>query len=353
MQNITEGLAKISGPDTKKVSKEMVVFYNPVMKLNRDISVLLLNSFDKKELCLGLPLAGTGIRAIRFLKELNIEKIKCIGINDIDEKAFKLIKKNLVKNGFNKNNQITKHIYLFNKEANLFLIESKGFDYIDIDPFGSPNPFLDSAIKRLSRGGILAITATDTAPLCGTYPKTCKRKYWATPHRNYEMHEIGLRILIRKTQLIAAQYDRALTPIFSYSKDHYFRVFFNNVKGKKAVDEIIKQHGMYNNAGPLWLGQLFDKKLVLKMHKNNIEDKNQKFLETIVEESKIDSVGLINTSKIAKEIKLKQVPKKSSIIKTLIEKGFKASNTHFDDESIKTTADKDTFIKIIKSFKNN
>ncbi|MCU0373510.1 MAG: ATP-binding protein, partial [Ignavibacteria bacterium] len=42
-----------------------------------------------------------------------------------------------------------------------------GFDYIDIDPFGSPCPFLDAAIKRLSRGGILAVTATDTSALAG------------------------------------------------------------------------------------------------------------------------------------------------------------------------------------------
>ena len=56
-------------------------------------------------------------------------------------------------------------------------LESAGFDYIEIDPFGSPTDFLESSIVRLSRRGILAVTATDTAPLCGTYPNTCKRKY--------------------------------------------------------------------------------------------------------------------------------------------------------------------------------
>ena len=37
------------------------------------------------------------------------------------------------------------------------------FDYIDIDPFGSPNPFLAAAIGRITRNGIVAVTATDTA----------------------------------------------------------------------------------------------------------------------------------------------------------------------------------------------
>ena len=73
-------------------------------------------------------------------------------------------------------------------------MNSTGFDYIDVDPFGSPNPFLDAAIKRIARDGILAVTATDTAPLCGTYTNACRRKYWAVPLRNELMHEIGIRI---------------------------------------------------------------------------------------------------------------------------------------------------------------
>jgi len=126
-----------------------------------------------------------------------------------------------------------KKIIIKNQDANLFLLNSTGFDYIDIDPFGTPNPFLDSAVKRISRDGILAVTSTDTAALTGTYPKATLRKYWAYSKKDEMMHETGLRILIRKIQLIAAQYDKALVPIFSYFKDHYYRIFFNSVKGKK------------------------------------------------------------------------------------------------------------------------
>lgn len=31
-----------------KISKDLEVFYNPIMKFNRNISILLLNSFEKK-----------------------------------------------------------------------------------------------------------------------------------------------------------------------------------------------------------------------------------------------------------------------------------------------------------------
>src|SRR3989344_2036986 len=177
---IEEGLAKINIENKKIVSKNMEVFYNPIMSLNRDISVLLLNSLDKKNMQIADPLAASGIRGIRFLKELNKNKIRKIYINDIDKNAVKSIKENL---------------------------KLTGFDYIDIDPFGTPNPFLDAACKRLAREGIMAVTATDTSALAGTYPQACIRKYWAVPKKDAIMHETGLRILIRKIQLVGAQYE--------------------------------------------------------------------------------------------------------------------------------------------------
>ena len=91
---VNEGSARIRIEKTKKISKEMGIFYNPVMSLNRDISVLLLNSIAKNNLQIADPLAATGVRSIRFLKELRKNKIKNICINDYNKDAVKLIKKN-------------------------------------------------------------------------------------------------------------------------------------------------------------------------------------------------------------------------------------------------------------------
>jgi tRNA G26 N,N-dimethylase Trm1 len=44
---VTEGAATVRVPAAAKVSREMEVFYNPVMKLNRDITVLLLRTLGK------------------------------------------------------------------------------------------------------------------------------------------------------------------------------------------------------------------------------------------------------------------------------------------------------------------
>lgn len=366
-ETIKEGKVTIKIKKVDKVSREMEVFYNPVMKLNRDISILLLNSIRNKGMHVALPLAGSGIRGIRFLKELSKGKIKSISFNDYDEKATKAIKDNLRLNNVkkfsiikniatekNKRRLKLEKIRIYNDDASLFLLNSKGFDYIDVDPFGSSNVFLDAAVKRISREGILAVTNTDTAALTGTYPKVCYRKYWSKAKLDYLMHETGLRILTRKVQLIGMQYEKALIPMFSYFKDHYFRIFFRCNKGKKECDKISKEHGMFNDAGPMWLGKLWDKKLVNKifsqlnnamknkkpLNKKDIksikikinENYNElfKFLKVIKEESKINSVGFIDTHK------MKKISKKEDLIKGLKKKGHKASSTHFLGTGIRT-----------------
>jgi len=301
-ETVKEGKATIRIQKTDKISKQMEVFYNPIMKLNRDISILLLNTIENKKMQIALPLAGSGIRGIRFLKELKKSKIKSLSFNDYSIKAVNSIKSSLKFNKISNKN-------VFNKDANLFLLESKGFDYIDVDPFGSSNSYLDSAVRRISRDGILAVTNTDTAALTGTYPKTCMRKYWSAPKLDYMMHETGLRILIRKVQLIGMQYEKALYPMFSYFKDHYFRVFFRCVKGKKLCDEIAVKHGMIKGVGPLWTGSLWDHKLVNRMQ---LED--NKFLKIINGESKIDVVGFYDVHNIAEKMKLKTLKKKEDIL---------------------------------------
>lgn len=404
---IEEGKARIKVKKVKRVSKEMRVFYNKVMKHNRDISVLLLNCSDKNGMQAALPLAGTGVRGIRFLLELNKNKIENISFNDYSKDAVKSIKNNLslsIEKNSLKMSEITKKaisehaqkllvfdkintkIRITNEDANLFLLNSTGFDYIDLDPFGSPNFLLNNAIVRLSRDGILAVTATDTAALTGTYPKVCRRKYWAEPLRNEMMHEIGLRILIRKIQLVGGQYEKALIPIFSYFKDHYFRVFFKCVKGKKDVDKVIGQHGFFDNAGPLWLGKLWDNRLVNKMYqsikkesllkkpiknkpifetreqrKSEIQGNRDfqypsgisvksliKFIKIVKDEAKVNTVGFYDIHKLVKRNKIKKIPKKEELIKKIKKKGCKVSETHFSDKSLRSDIQLKDLIKLLR-----
>ncbi len=342
-----EGLAVFKA-SSEPATKSMGVFYNPVSSFNRSITVVLLNSLPAKELRVGMPLEATGVRGIRILKE--VKKTLTVEFNDISSKAVTAIKENL------KLNKLKAQVS--NMDASLFLLASKGFDFIDIDPFGSPNPFLDAAVKRISRGGVLAVTATDTAPLAGTYPSVCQRKYWAIPLKNGSMHETALRILIRKVQLIGAQYDRAMTPIFSYFKDHYYRAFFMSEKSKLKTDRILSQHGWLlscskclsrmpsklnmgkckcsnkpDAAGPLWLGKLWDISLVKEMIKHSDAETKQ-FLDTILAEARVNGIGFIPMGALGKLYKPESLPKRDELIKRIKKAGFKASQTHFSHEGI-------------------
>jgi tRNA (guanine26-N2/guanine27-N2)-dimethyltransferase len=366
-ETVREGKAIIRTEKAGKISKKMGVFYNPVMKVNRDITILLLRQFPPMNLC--DPLAASGIRSIRFAREL---KYKSITANDLSPRAVVLIKKNM------RLNKVKFKVY--NCDANLFLLNSSGFDYIDIDPFGTSNAYLDAAIKRISRKGILAVTNTDTAALTGTYPKACARKYWSMPKRDYMMHETGLRILIRKIQLVGMQYEKALWPIFSYFKNHYFRIFFQCLKGKELCDGIAEQHGMFNDAGPLWLGKLWDGKLVNKIYAtliknpkndnslenteynnkklikkkikiiNNNQNKNEllKFLKIIKDESKISAVGFYDMHQIAKNNKLRTMMRKEDVIRKIKNKGFKASDTHFSGTGVRTNIPYNKLVMMLK-----
>ncbi|MBU0756465.1 MAG: tRNA (guanine(10)-N(2))-dimethyltransferase [Nanoarchaeota archaeon] len=374
IKQITEGNAIINISSEEKISRSLPVFYNPVMKLNRDTSVLLLDSVSDKDMQMALPLAASGIRGIRFLKELKKSKIKSIAFNDLSGRAIQEIKKNNEINGLSENTKIQ----ISQEDANLFMLNSTGFDYIDIDPFGTPGPFLDSASVRISRGGILAVTATDTSALSGSFSRTTKRKYHAKSLKNEFMHETGLRILIRKVQLHGADHGKALTPIFSYSKEHYMRVFFRCEKGKQKVDELMNQHGyvlycskclfrktvndIFNKrkcpscgsdlvyAGQLWLGRLWDTELVKKMYsKIKTEEKElYDLLFAVNEEAKTETIGFYDLSLIAKRHKVHRIPKIEALIKRLGNKGFFASRTHFKGDGLRTDADIDELVNIFR-----
>lgn len=342
-EQITEGTAKILVAKEKKISKDLPVFYNPDMKLNRDIAILLLNAIDKKNLKIADILVGTGVRSIRFVKELKKDKIEEILINDADKNSFNIIKKNL------KLNKIKSKIKVFNREANKLLVESEGFDYIDIDPFGSPNPFLDISIKKLRNNSILAVTATDTAALCGTSPKACLRKYWAVPLHDEQMKETGARILARKVQLVGSQYDKALIPIFCHATQHYIRIYFNCKTRKTDVDNLLKQHKFFeNNNGPIWTGQLWDALLVSKMLKNCKNNKELfALLKIISKECNFSFVGFYDIYDICSKLKV-NLPKREELLSKIKQEGYFASETHFSYRGVKSDISADELKKLLQ-----
>ncbi|KAL7073726.1 hypothetical protein ACQ4LE_007262 [Meloidogyne hapla] len=240
---IKEGLAKIY------TNNEAITFYNPIQEFNRDLTIILLKTFTKireeqknQQMEIDNPtnkiklkiqqnsegikildaLSASGLRAIRFA--LEIENIELIIANDFSEQAVKTIKRNLELNGLNE-----LKIKINCSDAIDLMIEhrkfSKRFHAIDLDPYGSPSIFLDSAVQAVIDGGILMVTSTDTAVLCGNTPEACFNKYGSIPIKHKACHEIALRILLRSIDSHANRYGRYIIPLLSVSIDFYVRCF--------------------------------------------------------------------------------------------------------------------------------
>jgi len=345
------------------------VFYNPVMMSNRNITIALMAAatklYEMKKWRIADPMAATGVRGIRMLLEL--KNIESVSMNDYSSAAASLIKKNLLLNSIRGKASVTAN------EANKFLLNNRPFNYIDIDPFGYPGMFLDAAVKRVWHNGILAVTATDTSALAGTSPAACRRKYLATPLRNGFMHETGVRILIRLAQMIGAMHEKALTPVFSYYKEHYIRAFLLCRTGAGRADEILRQHaeilycgncsgrrimkvddnnkcGVCGNAmaraGPLWAGKLFDAQLAGRIattaaKNRNIDEGTRQFLRTIAEEARHEEkcgVGFYSIEDLCEKHRIAQQPATSALVSRLKKAGYAAAPTHCSTTGVRTNA---------------
>ena len=239
---IKEGAITIKVPSIIEKKKNMLVFYNPEKVFDRALMISLLNELlkNKKKAKILDALSASGVRGLRYAVEINTKTVDEVWINDIKSEAYYLMTQNVLHN----RTKLNTSIFIRNDDANkLFLEKINYFDVIDIDPFGSPVYFLENSIKALKNRGYLLVTATDTAPLSGSYPKTCRRKYGSIIHKTEFYHELALRVLVKKTIEIGAKNDVAMIPIFSYWRKDYIRVMFRKEKGAKKANELLNNFG--------------------------------------------------------------------------------------------------------------
>ncbi len=311
-----------------KISREMEVFFNPAKKLDRDLNVEIIKIIRPRNF-LDL-MAATGIRGLRIAKNFpNIEVI----LNDINKKAYDLMKKNAEINNLK--------VRIFNEDASKFLINSEEkFDYIDIDPFGSPIYWIEDAVRKLTNGGYLAITSTDLAPLVGSAKKKCLLRYSSVPLKSPFSREVGIRILIGAVQRIVAKYNKYAEPIFSFFGGYYYRVYFKIYRKNKVpdvgflfydrnslerkfcrIDEFKNFDGDFS--GPLYLGKLWRKELVNKIGGFKIVD--------LIKEEMDFPPFYFTTYEFSSRFKSSEVSF-SKLKKKLVD----FSRTHFDPKGFRT-----------------
>jgi tRNA (guanine26-N2/guanine27-N2)-dimethyltransferase len=375
---VSEGKVKVLVPNLKAYGvvpsdyapSKAPVFYNPVMEFNRDLTVLAFKAYQHMvnyEISICEPFTSQGIRGIRFAAE--IDDVTRVLVSDINTSAYELAKHNI------ELNKLEDKITLKHKDANCVLScnasPKKRFDIVDIDPFGTPVPYLDSAFRALKNKGLLAATATDLAPLCGVHAKACVRKYGGRPMRTEYCHELAVRLLTGCMASLAAKHDIGIRILFSHSSDHYIRVYGQIAYGCQKADESLKKTGYIlhcfnclhretankifgkddvcpecgskmDHAGPLWIGSISDPAFIDQIIKENQNTafrnsaKITKLLSLTKNESTAPATYYV-IDKLSGKLKL-PAPSVQTFLTAIKDSGFQAVPTHFNTRGIKTDA---------------
>ncbi len=326
--------ANLSGKD-KGPGKAKGVFYNPAMRLSRDLHVAFAKQFNFSGIMLD-GLAASGIRGIR----LNLEAGVNVEFCDSSRMATETIAENLEMNG------IKSKIYNERVED---LLQDRKYDWIDVDPFGTPAPYLEAALKGLNDGGILGVAATDTAVLCGAKPSICKKRYGAVSMRRVAAKEVGVRILLSMIHNIASGMGKGIEPLLCYSEGHHLRVFVRLGERKDVIlkwitkDMRIVDREEKDAGGPLWVRKIIKAELIPESQDGVLG----KLLETLREEAN-GPPGLHDINNIAKAAGIGQTPQRIKIVESIRKLGSFASSSVFSSLGIKTDAPEDIRNQAVK-----
>jgi tRNA (guanine26-N2/guanine27-N2)-dimethyltransferase len=252
------------------------------------------------------------------------------------------------------------------------------FNFIELDPFGSPVPFIRSALLNLraSKHGFLSVTATDTAVLCGAHQKACIINYSARPMHTYFCHEAAVRILAGHVVQVAAAMHLGIRPLFLLSKRHYVKGVFEVKKSASAAFDSMGQLGYVSFClkclaiktmnkpflssrcvecgagedgstaplwgGPMWLGELHDSGVLKRMQQANSERQYRNRVEIantllLMRQEMGMPMFYYDIHSVADHFRAMPKPF-DRIVAALQDKGFTVSRTHFNNLAIKTDA---------------
>lgn len=359
LHEITEGNTVFKAPIQDETCEfppgSAPVFYNTRMEFNRDMTVLLLAVLRPSEYLDSM--AATGVRGLRVANETHIPVV----INDFNRQATEIIRENA--------ETFDEQIEVTCSDANALMC-TRRFDTVDLDPFGTPVPFLDAASRSAKR--YLFVTATDTAPLCGAHFKAGLRRYFATPLNTAEYHaETGLRMMMGTMARELVKYDRGMEPVLSFASAHFYRSHIRILPKVPAADHTVEQMGFVHQCphclyrseergsllpheeicprcgartipiGPMWMGPLSDKTVVAGMQEMlpsmrfGTAAKMEKFLAMLHDEP--DTCFFYDYHAICRSLKVSP-PAMDTFLAAVEAKGYTATRTHFSGTGIKTTA---------------
>lgn len=339
VERVVEGAAKLWVPAVERPrgpgTRTRLPFYNPTMRVSRDVTAMLaVLSATGREVLDGL--AATGATGIRIALEAG--RPFSIHLNDWSEGAAALLRENAAENGLDAIRVSRDDVHRVFREAT--------YDWVDVDPYGTPVPFLDGAVRCVRDGGIASVTATDTGVLCGPHRKACRRRYGATTAPMPFAHEAGLRILLGTLVRTAARFDRAAEPLVAFSSEHFLRAICRIRSGAGRADESLAQVQTVRvdelEAGPLWTGPLGDPSLLADLRPTEHTGHPAVRLALALRaESGFPPFGhaLEGT---ARRLRVDE-PRIDVVLERLAGQGVPAARSHTDPKLIKTAASREEF----------
>ncbi len=380
LQEISEGITKLLVPRdslTEKVPPKSPAFFNPNAKLNRDLSMVAYKAYAKRtsNRSMADALAGVGARSIRAAVE--VKELDEFYINDANPIAIDIAGQSSALNGVENRCKFSVN------EVCKFLIEhsSKGsrFGIVDLDPFGTPAPYIDCALRAVYDDGLLSVTATDTPVLCGIYPDVCTRRYYGRSINTEYGNEVGLRLLLGLISMVASRLELGIKPLFAHSIRNYLRVYvLVSVGSQHAVAMPSKMGYIYHcfscdnrssgdmknvqqicdkckkpmkPAGQLWIDRIFDSTFIDNMLQAldccHVDKMCTKLLSIASEEVDLPPT-YFSVDRIAKRLRITP-PAISSIIDKLKDSGFIASRTSLKMTGFKTDAKHDEVLEVFRT----
>lgn len=286
-----------------------VGFLNPAMAPARTRSVLLLaDALEHGWLVKpGRPiraldaLCATGVRIRRWRNEIPSDlqhRLRITG-NDLDEFALSWAKtshhchppkRDIVhepeddRHGQPSDAVFTNGLHFQRLDARMAMVDA-AYQWVDLDPFGSPIQFLDAALQSLSRTGVLEVTATDTAALTGSSPSSQARRYQAKGLVDEYAHDDAVRLLLGTVATTAARLDKVVTPLLALFDGHHVRISLLVKTSKSEATKIRDSIGwrvrcedvpyrfvhhpapdqLKAASGPMWIGPMWHHGIASRM----------------------------------------------------------------------------------------
>lgn len=379
LQEITEGNTRLlvpSGSLTKAVPPKSPAFFNPNAKLNRDFSIVAYKAFSRNlsNRSMADALAGVGARAVRVAVE--VKEFDEVYINDANPIALDIAQQSSRLNG------VESRCKFSINEVCKFLLEhsSRGsrFGIADLDPFGTPAPYIDCALRAVYDEGLLSVTATDTPVLCGIYPDVCIRRYYGRSINTEYGNEVGIRLLLGLISMVASRLELGVKPLFVHSTRNYLRIYVTVNVGSQYADAMPNKMGYIYHcfscsnrvhagkdddhkicdtckktmkvAGPLWIENIFDAEFVSNMLESvedcHVDKRCGRLLSIVKEEVNMPPTYFL-VDRIAERLKVTP-PSISDIISRFKDSGFVAARTSLKPTGFKTNARHDEVLGVLR-----